>query len=64
MKHLLSHFRSIQNAFTNDTFDNYESPSRAEDVAAKAMSESQFNTINYLFEFSVLHLDNSCIRFV
>ena len=49
MKHLLSHFRSIQNAFTNDTFDNCENPSRAEDVAAKAMSESQFNTINYLY---------------
>ena len=63
MKHLLSHFRSIENAFTNDIFDKYENPSRAEDIAAKAMSESQFITINYLFEFSLLHsaaLDNSC----
>jgi len=64
MKYLLSHFRSIQNAFTNDIFDKYENSSRAEDVAAKAMSESQFITIDYLFEFSLLHsaaLDNSCL---
>lgn len=52
MKHFLSHFHSLQNAFTNDIFDKYENSSRAEDVAAKAMSESQFITINYLFEFS------------
>jgi hypothetical protein len=46
MKHLLSHFRSIQNAFTNDIFNKCENQSRAEDVAAKAMSESRFITIN------------------
>ena len=41
MKNLLSHFSSILNIFTNQIFNQYENQSRAEVVAAEAMSDSQ-----------------------